>query len=380
MSRSRLKAPASAPINDGVRDVVELGLRKPDAPASASKAALKNPVDAFLKLFLDFAPNADDQNAKGFATTIGDLRARIASSDHDREIRRLAASAVRACERFLKGSRHYYASREAELTEMIGILMDTAKHIAGDASEFNADLQVTSERFKGIAQLDDIRELRKTVADEAIQLQKRVEKKQKRDEAAFTVLTRRVATLQTLLCRAEEQAALDPLTKIPNRVTFHRSLAGMVKAAKASGTPLSLAMLDIDYFKTINDTHGHPVGDRVLLCAAQWLVGAVRPTDVVARYGGEEFAAILAGTDLAAASTRLRAVLEQIAGRSFEYEEESVTKSVRFTVSCGVAQLAAADDERDLIQRAGQALYDAKRSGRGRVVTKERSTLGALFG
>ena len=186
--------------------------------------------------------------------------------------------------------------------------------------------------------------------------------------------------MQAHLFEAEEQASLDLFTKIANRGTFDRSLVKMVKVARSSKAPLSLAMIDIDHFKKINDTHGHPIGDRVLLCAAQWITGAVRQTDLVARYGGEEFAVILAGADLGAAEQRFRTVLQQIAQREFEYDVDGATRSIRFTVSCGVSQLADADKEQDLIQRADQALYDAKRQGRNRVISKKRSRLGALFG
>ena len=328
----------------------------------------------------DFKPDADEKDMQQFVASIDDFRAQIAASGHEQEVRSLVASSVRVCEQFLKRSRHYYATREHELTEMIGILREVAQLIAGDSAEFNSQMRVTTERFKGIALLDDIRELKKNLTDEANALQKTIENKRKKDENALSALTQKVETLEAHLVEAEEQAAIDALTRIPNRGTFDRSLARMVKAARASKTPLSLAMVDIDDFKKINDVHGHPIGDRVLLCAAQWLTSAVRHTDVVARYGGEEFGIILSDADLAAGETRFRAVIAQIASRSFEYEVEGETRSVRFTMSCGMAQLAGSETDQDLVQRADQALYDAKKAGRNRVVAKKRSKLGALFG
>jgi diguanylate cyclase (GGDEF)-like protein len=156
-------------------------------------------------------------------------------------------------------------------------------------------------------------------------------------------------------------------------------LTKMIDSARRTGTPLALAMVDVDLFKQINDTHGHVVGDRVLLCTAQWLKSAVRHTDFVARYGGEEFAVVLMDADLPNAEGRLRQVLEDIAGRSYEYDAEGERRSVRFTVSCGVSQLAAYDTERDLIQRADQGLYEAKQRGRNRVVGKKASRLAKFL-
>ena len=378
-------------------DVLELGIRRdlksapastpsnspaPDQPAAApaSGGALKGLSEAFLKLMADFAPDADDEDAKAFAAEIKDYRDQIALSGHDQETRRLASAAVKECEQFFRKSRKYYDAREGELKEVVGILRETAKQLAGDNSNFQVEMASSTERFRKMAQLDDIRELKKRLSEEATTIQKLLESKQKKDDARVSELHKRVEALQKNLVEAEEQASLDPLTKVPNRGTFDRSLAKMVRQARASKVPMTLAMIDIDHFKKINDTHGHPIGDRVILCVAQWVSAAVRHTDVVARYGGEEFAVILSDADLAAAETRFTSVLKQIAARSFEYEADGETRSVRFTDSCGLAQLSANENEQELVSRADQALYEAKRQGRNRVATKKRSKLAGLFG
>src|SRR5436190_5579993 len=122
-------------------DVVELGLRKPAtpdrhdehpahaAPTANSNSPVKGLVEAFLRIFADCAPDADEKDVKEFAEAIRDFRAQIAACDHDQETRRLGASAVRVCEQFLKRSRHYYATREEELTEMIAILRKTTTYL-----------------------------------------------------------------------------------------------------------------------------------------------------------------------------------------------------------------------------------------------------------
>ena len=372
-----------------MKHVVELGLRNPEAPApteppqevsTANTAPLKGLVEAFLKAFADFAPSADEKDVKDFAAKLADFRAQIRLADHDQEVRQLAAGSVKACEQFLRRSRHYYTEREAELTEMVAMLRGIAQHVAGESAQFNDQVLATGDRVSSLVHLEDIRELKRRLVDEATTLKDTVRAKQKRDEETVNALNERVQTLQAHLDEAAEQATLDPLTKILNRGAFDRALDRMIKGTRTSRVPLTLAMIDIDHFKAINDTHGHLIGDRVLLCAAQWLSGAVRPTDVVARYGGEEFVVILADADLASAETRLRAVLGQIASRMFEYESDGVTKSIQFTVSCGISQLAPQDTQRDLLHRADEALYDAKRQGRNRVVARKRSLLGGLFG
>jgi diguanylate cyclase len=372
-------------------EVVELGLRKPsaspepssllkDRPAAAQGDSLKALAEAFLRLMADFPPDAADEDTREFAAAIKDFREQIARSSHDQETRRLAGAAVRACEQFLRKSRQFYTTREQELRELVGILRDTAKHVAGDNSEFHAAMNAITERFYGMSQINDIRELKRQVADEASTLQNTLESKQKRDAETMSALAERVDTLQKNLIQANELLSLDPLTKITNRGAFDRAIARAIQHPHRTKVPLSLAMLDIDHFKKINDTCGHPIGDRVILCVAQWITAAVRHTDLVARYGGEEFVVILEDADLAAAEKRFKSVLKQIAERSFEYQAEGETRAVRFTMSCGVAQFSAGESAQELVQRADQALYDAKKSGRNRVVARRRSMLSGIFG
>lgn len=372
-------------------DVVELGLRKAIAssqpssllqerPAAAGAHSLKGLAEAFLRLMADFSPDAADDDTREFAAELKDFRDQIARSSQDQETRQLTITALRACEQFLRKSRQFHTTRQQELRDLIGILRDTARHVTGDNNEFHAAMQAITDRFCGMSQIDDIRELKRQMADEAVTLQSTLDSKQKRDAAVMSALAERVETLQKNLIDAEEQLSLDPLTKIMNRGAFDRAIARAVKDPRRTKAPLALAMLDIDHFKRINDTCGHPIGDRVILCVAQWITAAVRHTDLVARYGGEEFVVILDDADLPAAEKRLTSVLKQIAERSFEYQADGETRAVRFTMSCGVAQFAAGESAQELVQRADQALYDAKKHGRNRVVARRRSMLSGLFG
>ena len=157
-------------------------------------------------------------------------------------------------------------------------------------------------------------------------LRRAAEEKQRRDAESSAQLSERLEVLQTQLVKAEEEASIDPLTKVANRGTFNHVFARMMDHARMTKQPLSLAMIDIDRFKTINDTHGHPIGDRVLLCAANWLGKGLRHTDFIARYGGEEFAVLFRDARLAEIDARMTQVLGEIATRSFEYDQNGETK------------------------------------------------------
>jgi len=159
----------------------------------------------------------------------------------------------------------------------------------------------------------------------------------------------------------------DPLTGVANRRAFDESLATYVSRQSRYGEPLSLAILDIDFFKQVNDAHGHVQGDRVLQNLAALLRGAVRDCDLVARFGGEEFVLLMPQTELHAACSlteRIRASVQQL---------------LPVTVSVGLAAAADDDTPEHLIARADAALYQAKGAGRNRVCLHEGSS-GRIVG
>ncbi|CAN5772539.1 GGDEF domain-containing protein [soil metagenome] len=154
----------------------------------------------------------------------------------------------------------------------------------------------------------------------------------------------------------------DPLTDLYNRRFIMGHLGEMLAGSRAMRWPLTLAMLDIDHFKRINDSAGHDVGDAVLCHFAEQLRHQLRPMDAVGRIGGEEFLLVLTNTGIDGAALMLARVRQLIA-ESTESEKQPVPE---YTFSAGIA-LATADDNVDSIfRRADQALFQAKRDGRNR--------------
>jgi len=362
-----------------MKDLVEKGLRRlragPREGAGALEPVLVSFVDRLLRLLADLAPDADPAQTTSFLAELERQRQRLRTLEDADALASLTASCLAACETYLHGSRRYLGAKEAELTELIGILRDAVSAVSGGSSEFNAELLGSSQRITALAELDDLRELKRQLATEVTTLRRAVEEKQRRDDETYSNLNLRVEVLQMKLVRAEEEAALDALTRVANRRSFDRALRRMTTAARQSSAPLTLAMLDVDAFKKINDTHGHPIGDRVLLCAAMWLGKSLRQSDFLARYGGEEFAVILNGTTVAEVEPRLSAILADIGGRSFEYDAGTTTKTVQFTLCCGAAELVPGDSDENLLKRADDALYEAKRKGRGCIVIKKPGLL-----
>ena len=185
--------------------------------------------------------------------------------------------------------------------------------------------------------------------------------------AGHTALAMRNANL---LERMQQMAVTDGLTQLANRRSFDRSLDRELQRATRTDGRLSVVLLDIDHFKSLNDTHGHLAGDNVLRDIAAALAECGREYDTIARYGGEEFAAVLPGCSSALAV--------QVAERLRRAVEEAPTE-VPVTASCGVATYPydGADVE-SLLGAADRALYTAKRAGRNQVCSAERARTVAV--
>jgi two-component system, cell cycle response regulator len=164
-----------------------------------------------------------------------------------------------------------------------------------------------------------------------------------------------------------EMAVTDALTGLHNRRYMETHLASLVEQAASRGKPLALLVLDIDYFKSVNDTYGHDAGDDVLREFAIRVRKSIRGIDLACRYGGEEFVVVMPETDMAIAATVAERVRRRIAGEPFAIGHQGQTLNV--TISIGLAALASsADTAATILKRADQALYRAKRDGRNRVV------------
>ena len=163
-----------------------------------------------------------------------------------------------------------------------------------------------------------------------------------------------------------EQSLIDPLTGIYNHRHFKRLLGVEISRAHRHSRTLALLMIDVDNFKKVNDTLGHPIGDRVLCGISRILATGLRSTDVLARYGGEEFAVILQETDHESARRVAEKLCREVAEKASFPDGRG--GQVRATISLGVAFFPLdAGNEDDLVYRADQALYRAKTSGKNRV-------------
>lgn len=155
----------------------------------------------------------------------------------------------------------------------------------------------------------------------------------------------------------------DSLTGLLNHTAIKEQLAREVAQAKRQNKPLAFAMIDIDHFKEVNDTYGHPVGDRVIKSLARLLKQRLRETDIVGRYGGEEFAVILGNTGAETATRVLDAIRKDFS----QLRHLGNEKEFSVTFSCGIADIFHCDNAINLCDTADKALYKAKLAGRNQV-------------
>jgi two-component system cell cycle response regulator len=172
-----------------------------------------------------------------------------------------------------------------------------------------------------------------------------------------------------------ELSTKDELTDLYNRRYFMEFAEREVAGTARYGQDLSLLMLDLDFFKQINDSHGHPAGDAVLKQTARLLMESIRQYDLACRYGGEEFAVIMPNTRLIDAQIFCERLRKKIENKTVRYD----SKNIRSTVSIGLAQFSPDVDKSiaDLIKRADDGLYAAKQQGRNRVVAVDANALQA---
>jgi diguanylate cyclase (GGDEF)-like protein len=182
------------------------------------------------------------------------------------------------------------------------------------------------------------------------------------------ILTVKETELKAVLAQAEEVSHTDALTFIPNRRQIIKDLQNEIIFSDRYGTPLSISMLDIDHFKTINDSYGHTVGDEVLRSLAGELRDHIRYPDTIGRYGGEEFLIVLPHSTLKAASEQAERLCRYVRSLLIKSGEQEIA----VTVSIGMAQYKIhKEDWEAFLGRADAALYQAKNSGRDRWAVAE---------
>jgi diguanylate cyclase (GGDEF)-like protein len=339
---------------------------------SGRKKPAAQVADGLLNLICDQAKEEGGPDSEKFCHRIRGYQMALYESGAIEEA--LAQECISECAKYIGHLRNLTQAWTGEFTQFIGLLKDTLTERAGDHQTFHDRLVESSDNFKRLANLEDIREMRDHLIKLARDLRQTVIDQQDEEQRRNADFSKRVQELESKLEIARREALTDPLTGIPNRAAFDRTFRQWMEQKGA----FIVGMLDLDHFKSINDTHGHRIGDSALIFASQWIRGNVHQNNFFARLGGDEFAVLLSDVSLADAAKTFTDLLAEFANRSYTCSNGSEERTIKFTMSCGLAEFGSGDTAATVLQRADEALQEAKKQ-RNRACTKRRSLLAGMF-
>jgi len=282
----------------------------------------------------------------------------ISSSDPDME-RKLAST-----------YRRYLNTQQQNAEKVQQILAQRIQETIEENRQFGSMLDSVSNGLQEAENMQDIQVLRKCLLEDVASLSQThhtLVDKLSETKSYLRMIETDSRKLSDELARVRMLSMTDELTELPNRRAFMRRLEDEVGRTKRYGFRMVLVMLDLDNFKNINDRFGHAGGDTVLRTYANDILTVFRQHDMVARYGGEEFAVLLPNTDEHGSQAALNKVRRQVTETRCVNEDDVIEVP---TFSAGMTMYVNGDAPENLIQRADEALYTAKRLGRNRIEVK----------
>ncbi len=248
------------------------------------------------------------------------------------------------------------------LREILGHVAETEGDLSGHGKHLEA-LAVQVRETHDVAQM-------KIIVEKMLHETRNLLNSGRRLQNRMKISSEDLKQLQQELEKSQEEAQTDMLTALLNRRGLEKKLELERIRAKQNQSPFSIIMVDIDYFKRINDLFGHLVGDSLLRSIAQLLKGHLRKNDIAARYGGEEFLVLLPETPLDGAVAVARKIRQALSTKEWKIKGTGETMG-KITISMGVAVYAMNEPEKTLIQRADDALFLAKENGRDQIMTQD---------
>jgi diguanylate cyclase (GGDEF)-like protein len=280
----------------------------------------------------------DSQSAEIVAASASQVRGRLKEWAHD--------------------TARHFMQKAGEVKEILLAMAQTTESVSQRDQRCADQLKAITTSLQRIASLDDVSAMRKAIERSAAELRNSIDRMTEQGRAVLDQMQASVAAFQTRLEQAEETASCDALTHLRNRLY----LEGQLERRIAARSRFCVAVLDIDGFKSVNDTHGHVLGDELLKQFAAELRSACRSSDIVGRWGGDEFLVVL-DCGIEHAQAQIERASKWVRGG---YSIQGIEGPVKLNVdaSVGLAEFIHGESINELLARADAAMYQNKRAGR----------------
>jgi diguanylate cyclase len=258
--------------------------------------------------------------------------------------------------RFGEATAEHLKGKAQEVKDLLMMLASTAESLGERDQRYAKQLHEFTDHLRAVANLEDLTQVRSSLVKTANELKTCVEQMKQDSQETIAQLECRVSNYQNKLKEAEDLALRDPLTSLPNRLLLERRMEFRVENRQ----PFSVAFLDLNEFKVVNDRYGHTAGDSLLKQFSEELRSNVRPSDLVGRWGGDEFVVLL-DCDLAAAAGLMERVKKWVFGDYTIIEGSEKKARVTISAAVGMAEWHTGETTSQVVSRADRAMYSAKR-------------------
>ena len=339
-------------------------------PPDDWRSALTELSRTLLTLLQQYRWELEEIQSGQFLEEVEQFRESFPKSESPLDLDQSRRSFYEKAVQFVRKEKQYLEDREAELRSMITVLTEAIATLSQGNGDYHGKILKTTQTLSQISQLEDIRKIRASLSVEIGLLKDAVKEQQSKERQQQVKLSESVETLQSKLKTAMNRSLRDPLTDLYNREGWDQELTEACRVASVTNKPFSVAMVDVDHFKRINDSGGHQVGDLILKKLASFFKESLRAEDFIARFGGDEFAFALSAPSLDKAQGRLERLCKEISKPTYNCPVNGKEFYLKISISVGLSLYRVGDTPESLLSRADEALYLAKKGGKNRVVTE----------
>ena len=327
-------------------------------------AVVRTLLDRSFGLLGDYVSSRSEADI--VAAEIQECQTTIAVGASPADIEAVCLVCLDTCRDFLATSSNGEAERQQSFADLMGVAHSAMQDINGNKAMSGADVAASTGKFEAVLKMGTIAEVKSGLMAALAEFKAATDAHRQAFEETVGTYKAQIAELETGILRNDGEATMDALTGLPNRGSFDRTVQGLLEMPDTSFT---LAILDVDRLRIVNEEHEHLAGDRVLLGIAQVLKSAARDVDLVARYGSDEFAVLMRDATLRQGESMVFNSVSAITHTRLTADDG---RAVQFTMSGGVAELVPGDTAEKVSKRALAALALAKARG-GNQIRTDRS-------